>query len=572
MSTPFQTLRDRLEDHTAAVVEEYRRELGLAAGKRLPLAPTKSPEHGDFACTAALALAKPLKKNPREIAEALKERLVDAGGLLERIEIAGPGYLNLFVRQGAWHRALAEMVQLGSAYLESRWGAGRRINVEFVSANPTGPLHVAHGRGAVHGDIVARLLEATGHEVRREYYINDHGHQTDVMARSLYIRYLEVCGQKPEIPEEFYPGQYLVSIAEALKEVHGQAFVGKGESEWLHLFRAAGIEAMLKRIKDDLRDFGVRFDVWTSERALTEEVGLGGVIDRLAESGHVYEEEGKRWFRSTAYGDDKDRVVVREDGRSTYFASDIAYHDDKLKRGVDHLINVWGADHGGYIARVRAGMQALGHNAERLEVLLVQMVSLSRGGEAMRMGKRLGTAVWLRDVVAEAGADATRYLFAMRSTSSQMDFDLDLATQKSLDNPVYYAQMGHARLCAIARRANEAGIDEPTASPEVAAGLVLPEEIELIKKMQAAPEVVSDAARSREPHKVTHYLQSLIGDFHSYYTKYGRSEKVISDDADKTAARLLLCKGLRLCMATLLAKILGVSAPEAMYLDAEADA
>lgn len=568
MADAFKTIREQLLEKLRAALQGCFAEQGWQAElPSITLTPPKQAEHGDFACPVALQLAKPLRKNPREIAQRLQEAVGDAGGLLSKTEVAGPGYLNLFVAAKAWHRVLTDMLRVGPDFLRSNWGAGRRVLLEYVSANPTGPLHIAHGRGAVVGDVVARLLEMTGHRVSREYYVNDLGNQVDVLARSVYLRYGELFGRAFTPPEDFYPGDYVTDIARELAHAYGERYLDQPEADWLDVFRRGAVERMLARIRADLQAFGVHFDRWQSERELAERVDLQDFVASLQERELVYAQEGKLWFRSSELGDDKDRVVVREDGRPTYFASDIAYHHDKLERGHEHLINVWGADHGGYIARVRAGLQALGHSPATLEVLLVQMVSLSRGGEAVRMGKRLGTAVWLRDVVEEAGRDATRYFFVLRSPNSQMDFDLSLATQKSLDNPVYYAQMGHARMCSIARRAERQGIAEPTLAAGALDALQLPEELNLIKSMQLAPDVVSDAARSREPHRVVYYIQDLIAQFHSYYTQYKHSERVISDDPEKTEARLLLCRGLQQTLRALLEDVLGVHAPESMHLE-----
>lgn len=534
---------------------------------RIQLSPTKSEAHGDFACNVAMMLAKPAKKNPREIAGKLVDALGNAGGLLDTVEIAGPGFINLFVAKAAWLDTLHEILRAGSDFVRSDHGGGKRVLAEYVSANPTGPLHVAHGRGAVTGDVVANLLDAAGYSVEREFYVNDLGHQVDVLARSVFLRYRELFGHAFEAPEDFYPGDYVVEIAKELKQEYGDKFVAAQESEWLDGIRASAISKMLERIRADLASFGVVFDRFVSERELTNRADLEGMVAELEKAGHVYEQDGKKWFRSTAFGDDKDRVVIREDGRTTYFCSDLAYHKDKLERGFDTLLNVWGADHGGYIARVRAGIQALGRDPDALEILLIQMVSLTRGGEAVRMGKRLGTAVWLRDVISEAGKDATRYFFLLRRSDSQFDFDLDLATTKTLDNPVYYAQMGHARLSSIARKATESGYAVPSIERNALNALELPEELGLIKKMSRSPEVVVMAADAREPHQIVFYVQELIAQFHSYYTQYSGTERVVSDDADKTRARLLLCQALRQLLASLL-DLLGVDAPESMTLDA----
>ena len=530
------------------------------------LEPPKQAAHGDYACTIALGLAKTARKNPRDIASRLQEAIVDPSGLIERTEIAGPGFLNFFVSANAWREALLDVLSAGESFLRSDVGQGEKVLIEYVSANPTGPLHIAHGRGAVTGDVLARLLETIGFDVSREYYVNDQGNQTNVLARSIHLRYQELLGREVSHPEDFYPGEYVTEIADVLLKEDGDKHLDQPEEAWLDRFRDRGIELMRTRIQRDLEAFGVSFDTWVSERELTERLDLDGMIGRLEKKGCIYVEEGKRWFKTTDFGDDKDRVVQRDDGRTTYFASDIAYHDDKMNRGYKRLINLWGADHGGYIARVKAGMTALDHSAEALEVLLMQMVSLSRGGETVRMGKRLGTAIWLEDVVGEAGRDATRYFFLMRRSDSQMDFDIDLAAKKSLDNPVYYAQMGHARMCAIGRKAVESGYTEVVPQPGCLDALALPEEFGLIKALLRAPDVIKDAALAREPHQVVHFIQDLIAQFHSYYTQYGKTERVISDDRAKTTARLLLCRALQETLHELLS-LLGVSAPEKMYLE-----
>lgn len=566
------TFRQRLTSHVqTALAALYTEGFLTGAPPRVVLMPPRQEAHGDFSCTVALALAKTAGKNPREIAQKLQTSLGLADGLLAKSEIAGPGYLNLYVADATWRALLADVVAAGGqAFIRSERGGGERVLLEYVSANPTGPLHVAHGRGAVTGDVIANLMDAAGYAVEREYYVNDMGNQIDVMARSVYLRYCELFGRTFTPPEEFYPGEYITEMAQLVKAKVGDAYLDQPEEAWLVAVRDLGIAAMLQRIKEDLANFGVRFDHFVSERKLTDEVDLTGMVARLEAAGHVYEEDGKKWFRSTSFGDDKDRVVIREDGRPTYFASDIAYHDNKMQRGFKRLINVWGADHGGYVARVKAGMSALGHTGDPLHVIFLQMVSLSRGGEAVRMGKRLGTAVWLREIIEEAGRDATRYFFLMRRSDAQMDFDIDLATKKSLLNPVYYAQMGHARLASIQRRADENGVPAAKLAPGVLDALVLPEELDLIKTMVRAPDIVADAADALEPHQIVHYVQTLIAQFHSYYTQYKNTERVISTDAKKTAARLLMCEGLRSVLAALLG-VLGVAAPEKMSLEDAAE-
>jgi len=566
---PFFTVREKLLQHIETALDRLHSEGYLPSKPPTPqLDAPKQAGHGDFACTVAMALAKPLKKNPRDVAQKILDAVGNAEGLVAKAEIAGPGFMNFFVAEDAWRNALAGILEAGQGFLRSDAGRGERVLIEFVSANPTGPLHIAHGRGAATGDVLGRLMLAAGYNVEREYYINDVGNQIDVLGRSIYLRYAELFGRTFTPPEDFYPGDYVTDVARRLKDELSDKYLDKPEEDWLQAFRERGMAVMMDRIRADLDAFGVSFDRFVSEREVTERAGLADMVKRLEKSGHVYEKEGKKWFKTTDFGDDKDRVVIREDGRPTYFATDILYHDDKMRRGFARLINIWGADHAGYIQRVKAGLTALGYPGDPLEVILVQMVSLSRGGESVRMGKRLGTAVWLREVVEEAGRDATRYFFLLRRSDSQLDFDIELATKKSIDNPVYYAQMGHARMCSIERRAAEAGIKAPELGPGALDALVLPEELDLIKALERSREVVANAAREREPHLVAHHIQELIAQFHSYYTKYKGAEKVVSDDPVKTRARLLLCRALRMTLFELLG-LLGVSAPERMSLAEE---
>ncbi|MEZ0315078.1 MAG: arginine--tRNA ligase [Myxococcota bacterium] len=561
------SIRTKLAKHLEGTLTRLQASGALTGDlPAVALSPPKEAAHGDFASNLAMLVAKSAKKNPREIAGLIQREVGDGGGLIAKCEVAGPGFINFFITQKAVMESFAEALAAGEGFVRTNHGEGKRVLVEFVSANPTGPLHLGHGRGAVVGDVVASLLDAAGFSVAREYYINDLGNQTDVMARSIYLRYAELCGRPFSPPEDFYPGEYITDIARAVHAEVGEALLDKPESEWIEKLKGRGIALMMKRIKDDLSAFNVRFDSFVSERELSERVGLPAFVKRLEGLGHIFMEEGKTWFRSTTFGDDKDRVLIREDGRPTYVTADLAYHEDKLKRGFVGLVNVLGADHGGYVARVRAGIAALGYDAKALEVILIQIVSISRGGEAVRMGKRLGTAVWLREVLEQVGPDAFRYFFIMRRSDAQMDFDLELATKKTLDNPVFYAQMGHARMCAIVRKADEQGVPRPVYSPGALDALTLPEEIALVKTMLRAPEVVVDAAVSREPHQVVHYIQDLIAQFHSYYSQYKGTERVVSADPVKTRARLLLCEGLRVTLKALLG-ILGVSAPDRMSLD-----
>lgn len=524
----------------------------------------KRSDHGDFATTICLQLARPARKNPREIARSVLMHLQDPDGLLESAEMAGPGFINFRIRDEVWLETLRGIAAAGDTYGQSQTGAGKRVLVEFVSANPTGPLHVGHGRGAVIGDAVASLLQAVGYEVDREYYINDVGNQMNILGRSLFVRYQQACGRDVELPENHYVGVYISEIAQRFKAEHGETYVDADFEADRDFWIAAVKDEILVGIRKDLGRLGVNFDRWYSERSLHEAGRLLSVVDKLRAAGHVYDDEdGKVWFRSTAFGDEDDRVVVRDTGVPTYFAADIAYHDEKLERGYDLAIDVWGADHHGYIPRVKAALEALGHDPARLEVLLYQFVSLVEDGVQVRMTTRGGKFETLVDLLEDVGEDATRCNFVMRKSDAQFEFDLKLAKSQSLDNPVYYVQYGHARLCSIISKAEEAGHSVPGADVDLSP-LTLPEELELIKRSHDYPWVVQSAAANRAPHHVVFYLQELIGKFHGYYTKYKHSERVITDDAAKTAARLFLCDALRAVLANALA-LLGVSAPERMY-------
>jgi arginyl-tRNA synthetase len=567
------SIRTQLHGHIVAALQTLAQEHGTAVTElpRIALVPPKMAAHGDYSTPIALALGRKWGKAPKEIATRLQSQLGLMDGLLSRCDVAGPGHLNFFVDERVYRDHLHAVLSDPDAALVAPPSGEPPILLEYVSANPTGPLHVAHGRGAVHGDVLARLLTAAGRTVKREYYINDMGRQTDVMAESIYLRYGELLGRPFEPPTDFYPGAYITDIAQSLIDRDGDRYLTEPQQTWLPVLRAFGIEAMLSRIQQDLCAFNVPFDSWVSEQSICQPAILDDVIERLHKAGHTFVEDGKLWFKSTTFGDDKDRVLRRDDGRPTYFLTDLAYHDSKMQRGYKRLINIWGADHGGYVARLRAGLSALGHDGSALEVLLVQMVSLSQGGEAVRMGKRLGTAVWLAEVVDKAGADATRYLFSMRRIDAQMDFDIDLAMRRSIENPVYYAQMGHARLAAIGRKAQEANVTVRPLSRAALDGLTLPEEVDMLRTLARGPDVIEDAAAALEPHQVVHYMQELIAQFHSYYTRYKHTEKVISSDPDKTQARLLMCQGLQAVLKFLLTT-LGVSAPLSMSLDEGDDA
>ncbi|HEX9289388.1 MAG TPA: arginine--tRNA ligase [Anaeromyxobacteraceae bacterium] len=553
--------------------------------------PPRDPKHGDFAVNAAMVLAKAAGKPPRELAQAIVEavRAADSAGDIASLEIAGPGFINVRLAPDVWFRALAEVERQGEAFGRTSVGSGKSVIVEYVSANPTGPMHVGHGRNAVTGDGVARLLQWSGHAVTREYYVNDYGAQVQTLARSVHLRYQQLFGRDVAMPPKSYPGDYVIEIARALKDEHGDRFLDAPEQDWLALFRDRAVANVLELIRGDLAAINIAFDVWSSEKELYESGTVERFVNELKAKDLVYvgklpppkskkgapapqpqtDEEGVSaaddltLFRSSQYGDEVDRPVKKADGTPTYFCADIAYHWQKRQRA-DALVDVLGADHGGYVPRLKAALQALGYQRDDLHVVLIQMVNLTRGGEAVKMSKRAGTVVSLREVVEEVGRDAARFLFFTRRADAQLDFDLELAKRQTLDNPVFYVQYGHARSASILRKAAEAGVAAPRFDLDAVRALTLPEEQDLLKRIVAFPDLVAGAALAYEPHRVAFYLQETIAAFHSYYTGGKKTgERVIGPDPRKTAGRLYLVKALKQVLANGLA-VLGVSAPERM--------
>lgn len=516
-------------------------------------------EHGDFATNVAMQLAKPEKKAPRQIAEILVKDLASNKELLEKVEIAGPGFINFFIRKDLWQESLKSIVAAGDNYGKGTAGTGKKVQVEFVSANPTGPLHIGHGRGAATGDAVASILSAAGFEVIREYYINDAGNQMDTLGRSVYLRYCELLGKSSEFPENCYQGDYIKDIARDLVTKFGSRYLDAPEDESIPVFSRLGGDIILQGIKQDLEDFGVVHNTWFSEQTLFDSGKVAEAVSSMQQSGYIYENEGALWFRTTDFGDDKDRVVVRGNGVTTYFASDIAYHKEKFERGFDWVIDVWGADHHGYVPRLKGIVQGLGRSADDLKIILVQLVSLLRDGVPVAMSTRSGEFVTLKEVVDEVGRDAARYFFLMRRSDSQLDFDLELAKRQSTENPVYYVQYAHARICSIFETVTERGLVPADFTKIPLDKLESSEELSLIKLLGQFPEVVEGSALNFEPHRITYYLQELAGLFHSFYNKH----RVIGEDPELSAARLLLLK----CTAQTLKNgltLLGVSAPERM--------
>ena len=531
----------------------------IPPGFEVQLEVPRAEQHGDFATNLAFTLAKPNRCSPRDIASSFVELLADGDGLFAEVEIAGPGFINLVISPSAWYEVLDEINRLQRNYGRSDLGHGKLVQVEFVSANPTGPLHVGHGRGAAIGDALASILETTGHGVEREYYINDAGTQIDTLGRSVFFRYQQLLGRQVEFPETCYQGDYIQALAKEMREIHGDSYLNSSEDEVLPLFSDYAAKRILEGIRHDLEDFGVQYDRWFSEKSLYESGAVDRVIETLKASGHMYEKDGALWFRSTALGDEKDRVVVRANGMTTYLASDLAYHQDKYLRGFDLVINLWGADHHGYVERMYAGVVALGKKRENLKLLLVQLVNLLRKGKQVTMSTRAGEFVTLKDVIDEVGRDAARFIFLTRHSDSPLDFDLELAKEKSADNPVYYVQYAHARISSIIRLAEERQLDLDDPDNIDLTRLSLPEEMALIKQLSLYPEVVENSARFLEPHRIPYYLTQLASAFHSYY----KHNRIIQDDLALARARYYLVKAIRIVVGNGLG-LLGVSAPEQM--------
>ncbi len=533
---------------------------GTVKGGDLPEVLLEVPpqkEFGDFATNFAMQSARALKCNPRMIAQAVVNNLDCA--YVEKMEIAGPGFINFYLKQDWMYDMLAGIIAEGENYGNLVSDCKEKIQVEYVSANPTGPLHVGHGRGAAVGSALANLMKAAGMNVSREYYINDAGNQINNLAASVNARYLEQLGQTVEFPENGYHGHDIIETAERIVRIYGDRFLNMSEEERLKEFRTIALKEKLAALKEDLEAFNVTYDEWFSEQTLHDANAIKNACDLLTERGYLYEEGGALWLKATEYGDDKDRVVIRDNGIPTYFAADIAYHQDKYARGFDRVINLWGADHHGYIARMKAAVGALGYHPDQLEVLILQMVSLYRNGELVKMSKRTGQSVTLNELIEEVGTDAARFFFVMRSIDSQLDFDLTLATEKSNENPVYYIQYAHARICSIMRQLDEAGIVVMPVTEAKLNTLTEASELELIKKLGEYPEMLAGAAKERAVHRVAHYVHDLAGLFHSFYNQC----RILGVDSDLQQARIALVKTVGHVIRHALG-ILGVSAPERM--------
>ncbi|MCI1696646.1 arginine--tRNA ligase [Aneurinibacillus aneurinilyticus] len=553
-----------VEQTKSKIIEQIKQAViaaGIVEAEQIPdfaLELPKDKQHGDYATNVAMQLTRIARRNPRQIAEEIISGFDKQAASISKIEIAGPGFINFYMNNSYLTGVIAQVIEAGEAYGRTDSGKAKKVQVEFVSANPTGSLHLGHARGAAFGDALCNVLDMAGYDVSREYYINDAGNQIVNLARSLEARYFQALGQDMEMPEDGYYGQDIIEFGKELAEKDGDKYAKMSPEERFVFFRNWGRDKELEKIKIDLADFRVKFDEWFSETSLYETGAVEKIIETLREKGYVYDKDGATWLRSTDFGDDKDRVLIKQDGTYTYLTPDIAYHENKFSRGFEQLINIWGADHHGYIPRMKAAMQCLGHEAEQLVVLINQMVSLYQGGEKVKMSKRTGKAVTMRDLMEEVGTDATRYFFAMRSQDAHLDFDMDLAVSKSNENPVFYVQYAHARICSIFRQADEQGIALDMAKADFSR-VGSEKEIDLLKHLGAFPEEVAGAAEVLAPHRVVRYVHELASLLHSFYN----AERVITEDEGLTHARLALMKAVQITIVNAL-RLIGVSAPERM--------
>jgi arginyl-tRNA synthetase len=560
MSGVVEEIRAELEKALANSLQSSR-DSGLIKVDKAPEITVEVPrekDHGDFATNLAMLLAKPARMAPRRAAEILSQNF-SAGKWVERVEIAGPGFINFYLKPGWVYLALPRILAQGNSYGSVDTGRGRKVQVEFVSANPTGLLHMGNARGAALGDSIASILKFAGYDVTREFYINDAGNQIENFGLSLEARYLQLTGQDIPVPEDGYHGEDIITSCVSFREKYGDSYAGVEDGERRSALVAYALEEKLKSIKSVLSDFGVNYDVWFSEQSLHEAGAVQDTLDFLKEKGCIYENEGAIWFKATDYGVEKDEVLVRSNGLSTYFASDIAYHLNKFQRGFDWVIDVWGADHHGHVPRMKAAVKAMGYDPAALEVVIMQLVRLYKGGEIVRMSKRSGQFVTLEDLIEEVGRDAARYFFVMRSADSHLDFDLDLAKSESNDNPVYYIQYAHARICSILRQLDEQGGQMP--DPGGIDYSLLKEEYELAlaRKLADFPGEVASAAAGLAPQRIARYLHELAGLLHSFYN----SHRVIIPEQDLSAARLVLVEATRIALKNGLG-LLAINAPERM--------
>jgi len=554
-----------MKDHIKRILERVYGDCcreGCLHGGTQPDFAVEAPRnkgYGDLSTNLAMVLAKHEKKAPRDIASLLAGKLGAADPVIEKIEIAGPGFINFYLKHDAWHAVLEDIEKDGDRFGSSEAGRGHKVMVEFVSANPTGPLHIGHGRGAALGDALARILSFAGYEVKREYYINDVGNQMQNLGRSLYLRYLQLLKKEVEFPDGLYRGEYMIDIAREVVLKQGGGLLDMSEDRAVGFCTEFAASFILNGIKEDLALFDVQFDTWYSEKTLFETGKVQQHIDAFKQQDLAYEKDGALWFRAVQFGDEKDRVMIREDGRTTYFASDIAYHKNKFERGFSRVVDIWGADHHGYVPRLTAVLKAAGIPAESFSVILVQMVNLLRDGTPVAMSTRGGEFVTLREVIDEVGRDAARFMFLTRRSDAQLDFDLEVAKKKSDENPVYYVQYAHARICSIIDFAAEQGLSVPAYQNIDAQLLSAPEEIDLMRKLAQFPWTVVGSAESYEPHRITTYLLELVAQFHSYYNKY----RVITNQQSISIARLLLIDCIRTVLHNGMA-LVGIAAPKKM--------
>ncbi|PCH61505.1 MAG: arginine--tRNA ligase [Gammaproteobacteria bacterium] len=582
-------MKHQLQALLAQALDKVAADLELSLDKQtIHLEATRDKQHGDFATNMAMALTRIARRNPRELAQLIIDALPDSP-IIEKTEIAGPGFINFYLKSDAWHGVVGEILTQVDNYGRCDHGQGAKIQIEFVSANPTGPLHVGHGRGAAFGATLANFLTAVGYQVEREYYVNDAGRQMDILATSIWLRYVEACGETLTFPSNGYQGDYISDIANDVLNNKGDGFkysaaevfagvpadANDGGDKEQHIdglianakrllgdnysvFVKAGLDVILSDIREDLGEFGVEYEQWFSERSLVDSQAIDKAIARLNDAGHLYKKEGALWFKSSDFGDEKDRVVLRDNGQPTYFASDIAYHLEKYSRGYQRVINIWGADHHGYIARVKGAIQAAGEDPDKLEVLLVQFANLFRNGEKVSMSTRSGSFVTLRELREEVGNDAARFFYVMRRTDQHMDFDLDLAKSQSNDNPVFYIQYAHARIYTVMDKLAEKELGALDTSVSMAP-LQEEHETDIMISLSRYPEVVLSAAMQREPHQLVNYLKQLSSDFHGYYNAHA----FLVDDNTLRNARLTLITSVAQVIKNGL-NLLGVSAPKSM--------
>jgi arginyl-tRNA synthetase len=550
----------RAQNYLKSLIEKFVADNGYTWPEKTTIEPPKDEKFGDMATNIAMMLTKQAGKPPREVAADIAAAIDGATPDIAKVEIAGPGFLNIFFSPAFWQQTVTDIAAAADSFGMSEMGKGTKVQVEYVSANPTGPLHIGHGRGAAVGDCLTRILRAAGYDAHTEYYLNDAGRQMRILGNSVWVRLQRLIGIDAPDPEDFYKGDYIIDIAQQVLDQHGEAIKDKPEDEILDICREYAMNTILDGIKEDLAAFNVEHQVWFSEKSLVETGAVDKTFKRLADKGLAYEKDGAFWFKSTEFGDDKDRVLRKSDGSLTYFASDIAYHDNKFDRGFDLCVDIWGADHHGYVPRMKAAVEALGRSRDSLGVILVQLVNLLRDGEQVAMSTRAGEFETLADVVKETGADAARFMFLSRKSDSHLDFDLELVKQKTMDNPVYYVQYAHARICSVMRKAAERDITPAELSADLLAHLDTAEDLRLLKLLAQYPGAVESGARNLSPHFISTYLQELAGALHRYY----HANTILGADTPEViSARLRLLMAVAQVVRNGLG-LLGVSAPESM--------